>query len=711
MQIIQTIRDKGAAIVIVVIALSLIGFILMDAKPGGKFAGNGQSVTLGKVNGEKIESTDFYSKVRLSELQDEQQSGQKPNSLRSAQIRSNVWEQMVGEVIFYEEAKKLEIELTPTELTSILMSNDPTNPLINMQGVVDPATQKVDQAKVQQIIKEIKKLKGEEKENANAQIVEPVTIANVSGKYMALLKASAYYPAWMQQADSIEATSFAAISYTAIPYNVINDSAVKVTDADIEKYIKEHNKLFKQEAGRMLSYVTFSALPNAADSTRVLESINKLKDPFTADTNSKAFVVKNSANPSYADEFLPKSKIQSTAIDTIAQLPAGAVAGPYVDGNNYVLAKMLGTKNLPDSVKARHILVGTINPQTGEPTMEDSTAKKLADSIFTAVKGGADFAALAAKYSTDQGSKVKGGDLGTFGYGTMVPEFNDFTFNKTVGEKGLVKTQFGYHIIDIVNQSNFNPAYKIAFVKKEISASKETINDANIRANKLSVENKDVKTLDAYVQKNGLQKTSVPNLIKESDYMVGGLQEARQLVRWAFEAKQGEVSEPFSIGDQFVVATVDKVYKEGTADVATARPSVEGIVRNQKKAEEIIKKIGANPTLETAAAAYGKQVMTAGADSSITFNSRIIKEIGAEPKLIGAAFNKENQTKVSTPIIGNTGVYLVKVNSIGTKVSEAMGTAAKAQKLNSLKNDALMAWFDALRKKATIKDNRKDANM
>ncbi len=708
MQIIQKIREKGAAIVIAIIALSLIGFILMDAKPGGKFFSGGRSTEIGKINGKSIEGADFNKKVKLAEAQDAQQNGQQPNAARSAQIREQVWNQVVAEEVFFTEAAKLDIDITAAEVTSILMSNDPGNPLLYQQGMIDPATQKIDQAKVQQALRNIKKLKGEEKENVNAQLIDPLRVSNTSTKYMALLNASAYYPSWMQQKDSVENQSYAVFSYAAIPYNVISDSAIKVADADIEKYIKEHKLLFKQEAGRMLSYISFSALPSASDSAKVLETISTLKNSFGADTNSKAFVARNSANPDFVDEYLPKNRIQSSAIDTITKQPAGVVVGPYVDNGSYVLAKVLGTKTLPDSVKARHILIATNNPQTGEPIMEDSVAKKLADSIFTAVKGGADFAALAAKYSAD-GSKDKGGDLGTFGYGQMVPEFNDFCFNKPVGEKGVVRTQFGYHVIDVLNQSNFNPAYKIAFVSKEILASDATINEANVKANKLYTENKTNKGLEAYLQKNGIQKTSVPALVKENDFMLGGLQDARPIVKWAFEAKQGDVSEPFSVGDQFVVAVVEKLYKEGTQDVATARPAVEPIIRNQKKAEEIIKKIGANPTLESAAAAYGKQVMTAGADSSVTFAGRMIKEMGPEPKVIGAAFNKENQTKVSTPIIGNAGVYLIKVTSMGNKADEVALVQMRNNKMSYLRNQALSDWLEALRKQATIKDKRFDA--
>jgi len=158
-------------------------------------------------------------------------------------------------------------------------------------------------------------------------------------------------------------------------------------------------------------------------------------------------------------------------------------------------------------------------------------------------------------------------------------------------------------------------------------------------------------------------------LVKENDFSVGALQDARSLVRWAFEASVGDVSEPFSIGDQFVVATLDKVNNKGVQDAATARPGWEVIIRNQKKAAMIAKKLGSNPTLESAAAAYGKAVQYAGADSTITFASQMINGIGVEAKIIGAAFNPSLKGKTSAPIEGNSGVYLVKVMDIQSKPS------------------------------------------
>ncbi|MEP7238457.1 MAG: peptidylprolyl isomerase [Ferruginibacter sp.] len=706
MQIIQSIRDKGAPITIAAIALALIAFILMDAKRDGK--GPSANDSIGKVNGKAIDQAEFNKKVKLLETQEEQQSGQKPGNARSAQIREQVWNQIVAERVFYAEAAKLGIEFTSKELDVALKSEDPSNPLKQDKSLVDPATGKFDQAKLAQALVNIKKIKGEQWDVINSQIIEPQKLTSVSTKYFALLNASAYYPTWMEEKDAKESKSFATISYVQIPYQTISDSTIKVTDAEIDAYVQKHKDKFKQEAGRMISYITFSQLPSPADSARTRGVVEALKNDFANETNVKTFLARNASAIDFDTNYVPKAKIQTTNLDSITKLPVGSVYGPYVDNKYFVVAKMLGTKMLPDSAHAKHILIATVNSQTGEPILEDSIAKKRADSIYAAINAGANFAMLALQYSSD-GSKDKGGDLGTFGNGAMVPEFNKYCFEKPVGSRGVVKTQFGYHIIEVLSQKGSSPAYKIGFLAKEIFASEETINKASNDAIKLSAE-KDLKKLEAYREKNGLQKVTVPTLIKENDASAGQqLQDARQLVRWVFEAKKGDVSDPMPVGDQFVVAIVDKVYdEEGTQDAATARPMAEGAIKEEKKAEQIIKALGANPTLESAAAKYGKEVLTAGLDSSITFKTQIIKEVGNESKLIGAIFNKANLNKVAEPIKGKAGVFVFKVNSIAEKTANPNEDKAemRIQQTTALRNQAVSNWFEGLRKKATIKDNR-----
>ena len=705
MQIIQSIRDKGAAIVIVVIALSLIGFILMDSKQGGNRLFSSISTNVGKVNGDAIELSYFNKRVQQTEDQQEQRSGQKMSGTQTYQTREQMWNQIVAEKIFFSEAEKLGIDFTSKELSTILLSNDQANPLLQEQGMVDPATGKLDMSKAQTALTNIKKFKGEQRDLVNSQIVDPLKLSTIVAKYSGLLNASVYYPTWMQEKDEAESKKFAEISFVNIPYSEISDSTIKVTDEDVTEYVQKHKDLFKQEAGRKISYATFSQLASADDSSRAKATVAQLKDAFVADSNAKNFVARNASAIDFEDKYLPKSKITSSAIDTIIATPAGTVYGPYLDKGNYVLAKVLGTKPLPDSVKARHILLPLTDRQTGKEIMADSTAKKLGDSILAAINGGADFGALAAKYSSD-GSKDKGGDLGTFGYGAMVPEFNDFTFNNPVGSKKVVQTQFGYHVIEILNQTNFKPAYKIAFVAKEITPSDVTINKSSLEATKASAE-KNKEALEKYLNKNGVHMTEVPNTIKENDFSVGNLQDARQLVRWVFEAKKGDVSEPFSIGDQFVVATVDKVMEEGTQEAATARPGSEVIIRNKKKSEQIIKKIGATPTLESAAAAYNKQVQQAGADSSITLSNQVINGIGVEPKVIGAAFNKDFIAKPSPAIAGASSVYVIKVNNVQSKPADT-AEATEKQKTNKISTlrGQVNSWYESLKKQASIKDNR-----
>ena len=706
MQIIQNIRDKGAAVVIAVISLSLIGFLLMDAKQGSNKLFNSSNTDFGSVNGSKIDKDEFTKKVKAAEAQQEQQQQRKLGAAESAQVRDNVWNQLVEEKVFFAEAEKLGINFTAKELSTILGSDSPENPAIQDKNMIDPATGKLDQSKVKQLLSTMKKGKKEEKDYLEAQIVDPQKIGSVSQKYMGMLNASAYYPSWMEEQDNKNSNSFATLSYVAVPYNVISDSTIKVTDAEVDKYVAAHKDLFKQEAGRKISYVTFSQLPNNADSIKMYELVQSLKESFQTDNNVKNFVARNSAI-AYDSNYKPKTRLTTTQLDSILKVPQGYVYGPYLDYGSYVLAKVIGTKPVPDSTRARHILFPVNDPQTGKAIMEDGQAKKLADSIFALIKGGADFAILAKQYGTD-GTKDIGGDLGYFGFnGPMVPEFNDGTFGKPIGTKEIIQTRYGYHIIEVTGEKAINPGYKIAFVAKEIIASQQTIDNANNEATTASLQ-KDAAKLDTYIKTKGLTKITTPNALKENDFNVGQLQDARGLVRWAFEAKKGDVSEPFSIGDQFVVAALDKIFVKGTQDAATARPMAERDIKNEKKGAEITKKLGANPTLESAAAAYQQQVLIAGADSSITFNGQIINGIGNEPKIFGAAFYPANKTKVTTPIIGKSGVYVLKVNSIGEKaaVTAEAATAVRLERLSVIRNQAAGNWYEGLLKQATVKDNR-----
>ena len=186
MQIIQSIRDKGAAIVIVVISLSLIGFILMDSRQGGNKLFNSLSSNVGKVNGEDIELAYFNKRVKQTQDIQEQRSGQKSSGTQIYQTREQMWNQIVAEKIFFAEAEKLGIEFTSKELSTVLLSNEQGNPLLQEQGMTDPATGKLDMAKAQLALTNIKKFKGEQRELVNAQIINPLKLSSIDSKYSGL---------------------------------------------------------------------------------------------------------------------------------------------------------------------------------------------------------------------------------------------------------------------------------------------------------------------------------------------------------------------------------------------------------------------------------------------------------------------------------------------------------------------------------------------
>jgi peptidyl-prolyl cis-trans isomerase D len=701
MQIIQNIREKGSAIVIGVIALSLIGFIMMDSRSANNRSGSNSSI--GKINGETIDNKDFAEKVK----QMEDQRGGRSSGTDLYQMRQSAWEQIVTEKVLNSEFEKLGLIFSPKELSSILFSEDAPQTL--KQAFTDKATGQYDIEKARQWWIQAKKAKGEQRDAIETQIVEPLILQTLATKYSSLIAASAYYPTWMQEKENADNNTFANISYVAVPYNTISDSTIKVSDQDLEDYMSKHANIYKQDGGRLISYVSFNANPNSTDTIKTLEYVNNLKASFVADTNAKAFVARNMSAINFDDSYSPKTKLTMSQKDSITALANGAVFGPYLDGANFVLAKMIGSRQLPDSVKCRHILIATKNPQTGEQTLSDSIAKKRIDSIETAIKGGADFNKLVLQYSNDPGSKDKKGeyDFSSSQFSNLAKEFAETIFYGTTGDKKVVKTDFGYHYIEVLSQKNFEPAYKIAYEAKEILPSDETINQASAQATKLSGEARDMKALDAYVAKNGLRKIDIPVLVKENDYQLGALPDARQLIKWAFDAKQGEVSEAFNLNDQFVVAAVEKIQPEGLPDARTARPMVELTVRNKKKAEEISKKLGATPTLESAAAAYNVQIGSAGADSTITFSAQIINGVGQEPKVIGAAFNKAFQTKVSEPIAGTNGMYVIKVNSVGTKTADISQIAAEqAVERTKTMVQTTYSFFESLKKLATIKDYR-----
>ncbi|PZP50138.1 MAG: peptidylprolyl isomerase [Pseudopedobacter saltans] len=702
MSIIQKIQEKGAWIIVVLIALSLIAFILMDSSfsRGNLFS---NTTTVGKINGQKIEKTDFDSQLDMvSKMQSQQ--GQQP---QREQLIGQVWNYEVQLTTLKQQAALLGLGFTDAELESALFGNNP--PPFMKQQFTDPKTGIYDANAARQALAQAKKqINNPQIQEFEQSQILPLIDQSIAQKYQALIVGAIYVPKWLGEKEATDASTQASFDYVEVPYSSIPDDQVKVSDAEIMAYVNKHPKQFEQKfETRNISYVAFDAAPTSADSSAVRSEVNALKEGFIAATDAKAFLNANGGEVPYYGGYMAGKSIQDPFKDSIIHNPVGTVYGPYSDQQNYVLAKLVAAAPIADTVNVRHILVATQSrdPQTGSAVTvrTDSAALKRLDSAIAAINSGAKFDSICAKYSDDPGSKDNGGLYENLTTGKMVPEFNDFAFTGAVGEKKTIKTDFGYHYVEVLSRKGSDMGYKIAYIGKPIEASSNTINNASNQASQFAALSPDNKAFTENAAKSKLTVTPLAS-IQQNDYSVGQLGANRTFVKWIFENKVGSVSAPTQVGDKYLVAVITGIQKPGLLDAAAARQYVEPIVRNEKKAQMIISTKFKGNTLESYAQSAGVQILHA---DSAFFASPFIKNVGNEPKVIGAAFNKNLLNKASTPIAGTAGVFAV----LSKGVSAAAGMSGtpdqvRAQLRQSMLQQVGQSAFGALVESADIKDYR-----
>jgi peptidyl-prolyl cis-trans isomerase D len=697
MSVIQSIRDRGAWIVFAVIALALIAFILQDgmSSRGGSMFSN--TTTLGKVNGTEINREEFDRKLTMYS-----QGGQDRST-----IIGQLWDMEVNKILLDQEAKKLGLTVTGKEVADVLFG--PQSPLAREQQFVDANGQfKAEEAR--QAFAQLKKSKDNQQlQGIIESYIEPIKQQALNSKYQALIQQSAYAPTWLVEKQKAENNLISSISYVYVPYTTIADSTVKVTDADVTAYVKKHPQGFeKKEETRVFSYISFGFTPSATDSLNALNQVSALKSEFSTTADPKTYLARVGTELAFLDGYTLKSAMKMQYADSITKLNDGATFGPYLDASNYVVARMMGKRSLPDSVKVRHILVKTQDKR--QPGLADSLAKKRIDSVEALAKApGADFNALVQKYSDDGGSKATKGeyDFTLQQFSGISKEFAEAIFYGKAGDKKIVKVEndayAGYHYIEVISQKNFGEAVKVAYLAKAITASNETVNAANTAALQFAASVKNKKAFDESAAKLNKQ-ISVTQEVKENDFTIAnfGQTSVRPIVRWLFESDVDKVSEPQEVGEQYIVAVVSQVNPVGLASAATARPQVEGFIRNEKKAKLIIDSKFKGSTLEELATANGVTVSRA---DSLSFTNAVIPALGYDLKFSGAAFNANLKGKVSTPIAGNSGVIALRVENIAASANPQDAEALKQQILGSQRNAGYRS-SSALKNASSIKDNR-----
>ncbi len=710
MSVIQNIQEKYAKLMAVIIALALIIFVVMLAfENGGSLFRGDSGTTVGKINGVAVDFNTLEPRIKQQEDEYKRQGYGSGAAVRQQAVEQ-VWSQEVARVVLETEVKKLGMLIGKKEMGDILYGANPPADL--KKAFTDPATGVYNAQQAKQQIDQMLKNKQtppEQKAQFNS-FLNFLELGRLNDKYNALLLNSTNFPKWFIEKQNADNSQLANISLVREFYSSIPDSSVKVTDKEIEDYIGKHKDQFKQEESRGISYVAFSALPTAADSAATRERLLELKPGFDSTTDVKQYL-ESQGSESYYDSYIGGNRIQIPAKDSIFRIPVGTTYGPYLDGANYSLAKLIGARPQADSVTVRHILISTAqrDPQTGAMmTVRDTaSAKNLIDSIQKAIIGGSNFDTVCAKLSED-GTRDKGGVYENVTSGSMVAAFNEFIFGKPVGSKGVVKTEFGYHYIEILSSKGSSTAYKIAYLTAPIEASNETDANASNEATQFAGNSRDRKSFDANAEKlksKGINKSFAQD-ITPTAAQVMGLGASREFVKAIYAASLGDVIEPTKVDNSYVVAVVTEINPKGTQSASKARMMVEPLLRNHKKAEQITKKIGTITTLEAAASVLGgKQIETA--DSVRLSGVPPSPLVSSEPKVLGAAFNPANRGKVVTQAIeGNSGVYILRVNNVAaTAVADANVAEQRKQRYEQVKMRG-SGFAQALIESADIKDNR-----
>ena len=343
----------------------------------------------------------------------------------------------------------------------------------------------------------------------------------------------------------------------------------------------------------------------------------------------------------------------------------------------------------PDSVQARHILLSGQSAQT-----------KI-DSIKSLVEKGQSFTQLAQDFSEDQGSKANGGDLGWFKEGTMVPEFNDACFSSNKGELKIVTSQFGVHLIELTGKSKSSKKYKLAFLDRQISYSNNTYQSIFAEAGKFAAENTNYQQFNESVLNQNLSKRVADGLL-ESTNTIPGLDNPRELVRWAYQAKIGQVSDVFEFGNKIVVATLTSIKNEGLIDLEDIRSTIEPIVRNNKKTEMLLNDLADLSSLDEVASNYGVEIENA---EGLNFSSSQVPTLGNEPAFVGAAFAL-NEGQTSTAFSTSKAVCVVKVDKVISSPESGDYSSVKNSLLTNLQGRSTYQVFQALLENTEVIDNR-----
>lgn len=677
-------RSLAPWFIITVGGLFVLFMVLSDSQVSSLIGNRANNV--GSINGKDISYQDYANLVdRYRQFQVDQTGTEIPES-QMEQFRNQVWDNLVSQTLMEQKIKDYGLTVSPEEIKDVLLGPNP--PQSVTQYFIDSTGQFNRQAYDAAIY-------NPQNRDAVLQLEDQVRQQLLQEKLSSFITASVVVSDEEVKRKFLDDNIKMNADYVLVEISNINDSAVTVTDEDIQTFYNQNKEDYKVEEKRKLKYVLFKTIPSKGDTTGIQRNLEAIVEKIKTDTSSFKTYVEIYSDKPYGKDTLQLSQIPKPAQDLVANAKSGSIVGPILANDEFLVYLVSKNIKIKDQlVKASHILVKD---------------EKEANDIYNEIKKGADFAQLAIEKSTDVGSGRMGGDLGWFGKGQMVKEFESAAFSGKIGVvQKPVKSQFGWHIIKVTNRTD--QKFVVESISNKVAASASTLDAIYNNAN-------DFQYL---AEENGFEKEATAlgydiletNAFEKDAGFVPGLGSNSSLIKYAFEIDKNDVAPVFKFQTGYVVSMVSEIVSAGYQPLEDVKAVLNNKTLREKKADkaqtiakQVRERIGEGSDLNVAKEVYSQAKVASVNNFS---PSGVIPGLGREFTFAQKSFDLPLE-KISDPFKGNRGSFILRVTS-KTEFDSTSYTLQKGTLRNTIlyqkRSSIFSQWVEELKAEADIVDNR-----
>ncbi|MDR1783026.1 MAG: SurA N-terminal domain-containing protein [Dysgonamonadaceae bacterium] len=707
MATLEKIRNNAKWALIIFIGLAMFAFVFDGFFRSGSVFFNSRKEKVIIVNGESVKIQDYQTRVeRALEIYKAQSQNAEQTDEVVGQIRESIFNELVGTMLLEQECEKTGVAVGKAELYDMVVGDNISPEIQQISAFQNPQTGQFDRNIVLQFLQTI-----ESDDFSGMPDDQIIAIQNEKENWVLMEKSIAdskklaklnYLIAGALVTNSVEAKAEydensvnVNFDFAAIPLSSVADSLVNVSSSEIKKLYEQKKNSFKQDGGKVIDYIAVNILPSEQDYNDVKEDMDKIKGELETSQEVAAIINEKSAVP-YLDVFASTANMTPEQIVFVQSASVGAIDGPTLNNDTYSLYKLVDVKQAPDSIKLNLLML---------PEIEEATLTHLTDSLIGVVKGGKSFADMALEVTGGQSNGDIGWQTETSLAQARDGQFAQDLFNAKLNEVFVLKTLQGRYFVQVVEKTKPVTKYKLGVVQIKVVPSTNTQNIAYNALNQFLSNNRSIEKFKSNAEANGYTcQTDV--LVNEKQYSIANIGNSRQVIKWAFDHKKGDVSEIMECKDYFIVAALEGTARSGVLPLKDCEDQLRRELLVEKKGERIVKDLLAK---NLSSFDNYRQAMNPGASEVVylTFNQDYISGIGREP-IINAKAIPANVGDLIGPFAGKQAVYVLHITDKKTSDTPYDETTQKVR-LNSDKSMQVMTGlrsFELLKQGAKIEDYR-----